>query len=72
MHPMTKDEALQFKTRWHMVNDLIAEEVRNTAPEIRLQQLRTMFSAAHFLSPDNKDDQEVRDRWCRLKNKLHV
>ena len=72
--PTDKQEAINFKRRWQFVNDFIAEEVRNTSPETRFAQLRTlMASSGNFGRPSSKDSVvEVRGRWLRLKNRLHV
>lgn len=73
---MTREEALQFKQRWQLVNDFIAEEIRTTQPEVRFQQLRTMIATAHRLrQPDAARDaaaEGVRERWRLLKERLHA
>ena len=71
---MTKEEVLQYKQRWQFVNEHIAEEIRNTPPEVRFQQLRTMVATAHVLHPSATTDEltEVRERWFRLKERLNA
>ena len=72
---MTKEEALEFKQRWQLVNDFIAEEVRTTTPEMRFQQLRTMVATgSRFGKSESTTDAvaEVRERWLRLKDQLHA
>ena len=71
---MTKEEALEYKQRWEFVNDFIAEEIRTTRPEVRFQQLRTMFATAHRFGGSGSETEvaEVRERWLRLKNQLHA
>lgn len=73
---MTKEEALQFKQRWQLVNDFIAKEIRTTRAEVRFQQLRTMIATAHRLrQPDAARDAAeagVWDRWRLLKERLHA
>jgi hypothetical protein len=73
---MTREEALQFKQRWQLVNDFIAEEIRTTRPEVRFQQLRTMVATAHRLrQPDAARDAAaagLRERWRLLKERLHA
>ena len=66
---MTREEARAFKARWKFVNSYIAEEVRNTSPDVKLQQLRTVFNSAHLFQPaeTNKEVDEVRARWILLK-----
>jgi hypothetical protein len=73
---MTRKEALEFKRRWQLVNEFIVDEIRYTRPEVRFQQLRTMFAPAHHLNhPDPVRDSElaeVRARWQLLKERFHV
>jgi hypothetical protein len=73
MKTITKQEAHEFKERWEFVNDFIAQQIRNTPAEIKLQQLSVMFivgksCSAAFLS----EEQEVRNRWRFLKQKANV
>jgi hypothetical protein len=72
---MTKEEALLFKQRWRLVNDRVIEEVRQTPITVKLRQLAIMFAAGHALGWADKQragEEEVRARWVRLKEKLHV
>lgn len=71
---MTKEDALEFKNRWQIVNDFIAEEIRTTPPEVRFRQLRTMIATAHRLrGPDLPDGSaEAQERWRLLKERLHA
>lgn len=70
---MSREEALEFKARWTLINSFISEEIRNTSPDIKLQQLRTVFNSAHLFQPDErgKELDEVRARWILLKSKAH-
>ena len=73
MKSITKQQAREFKERWKFVNDFIAEEIRNTPAEVKLQQLSTMFivgqsRSSAFLA----EEQEVRNRWLLLKQKINV
>ena len=70
---MTKEEALELRQRWQLVNDFTIEEIRNTKPEVKLEQLRTLFASAYlFHWPDSsEEDEAVRDRWQLLKDRLH-
>ena len=73
MKSITKQEAHDFKERWKLVNDFIAHEIRNTPPEIKLQQLSAMFIIGQPRSPAFlAEEQEVRNRWCFLKQKANV
>ena len=73
---MTKEEALEFKNRWQLVNDFIAEEIRTTPPEVRFRQLRTMVATAHRITgPDpvrESEAAEVRERWRLLKERFNA
>jgi len=70
---MTKREASEFKERWRLVNSFIADEIRNTTPQIKLQQLRVLFNSNRlFRSAETKKQVDVvRARWNRLKEKAH-
>lgn len=72
---MTKEEARDFKDRWRLVNEFIADEIRNTPPETRLLQLRTMFASAHSIrrtSEATAEEDEIRNRWQLLKQRTDV
>ena len=70
---MSREEAREFKARWEFVNSFILEEIRNTSPDIKLQQLRTIFNSAHLFRPadTSKEVDEVRARWILIKSKSH-
>jgi len=73
MKLLTKQDAQDFKDRWKFVNDFIAHQIRNTPAEIKLQQLSAMFiigqsRSSAFLT----EEQQVRNRWCLLKQKANV
>ena len=73
MKSITKQEAHDFKERWKFVNDFIAHEIRNTPAEIKLQQLSVLFIIGQPRSPAFlAEEQEVRNRWCFLKQKANV
>jgi len=73
MKSMTKQEAHEFKDRWKFVNDFIAHQIRNTPGEIKLQQLSVMFIIGQSRSPAFlAEEQEVRNRWCVLKQKSNA
>ena len=72
---MTKEEARQFKVRWQLVNQAVAEDVRRTPPSVKLQQLAVMYEAGQALGWTDalKEGEEgVRERWRRLKEKYHA
>jgi lipoate-protein ligase B len=71
MKALTKQQAQEFKARWKLVNDFIAQEIRNTPAEIKLQQLSALFIVGKSRSPAFlAEEQEVRNRWCLLKQKM--
>lgn len=70
---MTKQQAQEFKERWKFVNDFIAQQIRNTPGEVKLQQLSSMFIVGQIRSPAFlAEEQEVRNRWRLLKQKMNV
>ena len=73
MKSITKQQAHEFKARWKFVNDFIAQQIRNTPAEVKLQQLSAMFIAGQSRSPAFlAEEQEVRNRWRLLKQKTNV
>ncbi len=73
MKSLTKQEAQEFKERWRFVNHFIADQIRNTPAEIKLQQLSVMFIIGQRRSPVFlAEEQEVRNRWLFLKQKANV
>jgi hypothetical protein len=72
---LSKEEARLFRARWKLVNDFVSEEVRRTPPALKLQQLALMYEAGQALGwADglNRGEEEVRERWRRLKTTGHV
>jgi len=73
MNPLPKQEAQEFKKRWKFVNDFIAQQIRITPSEIKLQQLSAMFIIGKSRSPAFlAEEQQVRNRWRLLKQKANV
>ena len=73
MKSITKQEAHEFKERWRFVDNFIAEQIRTTPAEIKLQQLNVMFIIGQSRSPIFlTEEQEVRNRWRLLKQKANV
>ena len=73
MESITKQQAHEFKERWRFVNDFIAQQIRNTPAEVKLQQLSVMFIVGQSRSPAFlAEEQEVRNRWRLLKQKANV
>lgn len=72
---MTKEEAREFKERWRLVNERMIQEVRNTPIDSKLEQLALMFQAAQSLGWSDRlreGEEEVRRRWCLLKERMGV
>lgn len=72
---MTKEEAQQFKAHWKLANDFIIEEARHTPVSVKLHQLALMYEAGQMLGWGNtlkEGEEEVRERWRRLKEKSHA
>lgn len=72
---MTKAEAEEFTARWRLVNDATNEELRRSTVEERFRQLAILFEASHKLGWAERmgeGEEEVRDRWRRLKEACHV
>jgi len=72
---MDKQEAIKYRERWQFVSAKLAEEARTTPVEIKLRQLAVMFEAARALGWTEKlreGEEEVRERWRRLKEKYRV
>ena len=67
---MTKEEALQFKERWKLVNDFTDEEARLTPPDVKLRQVALLYEAAQafgWAEALREGEDEVHERWRRLK-----
>lgn len=72
---MNKDEARQFKARWKLVNDFLQEEARHAPVSLKLQQLAVMYEAGNALGWTDalkEGEEEVRERWRRLKERMHA
>jgi hypothetical protein len=68
---MSREDACEFKARWKFINSYISEEIRNTPPDVKLPQLRTVFNSAPLFQPgESKEVEEVRARWILLKQRL--
>jgi len=73
MKSISKQQAREFRDRWKLVNDFIAQQIRNTPAEVKLQQLCAMFIVGQSRSPAFlAEEQEVRNRWRLLKQKTNV
>jgi hypothetical protein len=69
---MTKADGLAFKERWRLANEFIDEEIRNTSPATKLQQLANLYEAAIYFGWFEKlrqDEELVWERWQQLRAK---
>lgn len=65
---MTREEGLAWRERWREVNRAELEELRMSTPEADLRALAAVMDfALSFPPPDEKEDNEVRARWVRVK-----
>ncbi|HEV2914780.1 MAG TPA: hypothetical protein VGX92_15995 [Pyrinomonadaceae bacterium] len=72
---MTKEEAYQFKERWRLVNQVTIEEARRTPVSVKLRQLALMYEAGQALGWNQtfrEGEEEVRERWRRLKERFNA
>ncbi len=72
---MTKEEARLFRERWAEVNRREIEELRAATPELRLRQLATLMKWAKSFDWEEQlkaGEEEVRERWIRLKRHYGV
>ena len=70
---MTKEEALRYKENWAVVHQVMIDEARCATPEERLQSLSVLYWAAQAFGWSQRlraDDDAVRNRWQRLKDKF--
>lgn len=67
---LTKTEARAYVKRWRRVNDAEILELRATSPEVKFRQLAAMMASVDAMGwreALSEGDQEVRERWRRLR-----
>ena len=67
---MTREEALAFQARWRLVSEAELEELRATSPETKLRQLAALMASVEpmgWTEALQAEEQEVRERWIRLR-----
>jgi len=70
---MTQEEARLFKERWRLVNEVTNEEARRKSVSERLRELEILYQYGQETGCINQDDDEdVRARWNRLREKAGV
>ncbi len=73
---ITKKEAREFKKRWRLVNEAERQELRETSPVKKLQQLAALMASVRAFPGWNEalsaEDDDVRNRWNRLREAYNV
>ncbi len=72
---LTREQAESYMARWEPVREIELEELRATPIEVKFQQLAGLMASGRALGwipPDRFDDQEVRDRWQKLRRAYGV
>ena len=70
MARLTPAQAKEFAHRWARVNQAEIDELNATPPEILVRQMDSLRSAADVFRWEeelDKETEEVRDRWNRLR-----
>lgn len=70
MARLTPAQAKEFADRWKRVNQAEIDELNATSPEILLRQLDSLRSAVDtfgWREELDKETEEVRERWNRLR-----
>lgn len=70
---MTKEEALQFKENWAVINQVMIEEARRATLEERLRSLNVLYLASRSFGWSERlreEDETVRNRWQRLRERF--
>lgn len=71
--PITKAQARAFRDRWRRVNDHEAAELRSTEIDVRWRQFLTLLAWARrpeWAAALSEGEEEVRQRWARLRKVL--
>ena len=75
MTRLTPAQAQAFADRWKWANRAEIEELRASSPELALRQLDALRSAVDVFGWQDdldKETEEVRSRWNRLRAHFHV
>ena len=73
MSAMTPEQAREYLSRWKLVREAEAEELRAVGLETKLQQLSVLMASHALFSSDPRREielQKVRDRWLRIRQVL--
>jgi hypothetical protein len=69
---MTRSEAEELRARAKLMEEIELHELRSTPPEVKLAQAGVLLLAAVALgwqTGDPAEDEAVRERWRKLKDK---
>lgn len=73
MNPLTPEQAREYLNRWKLVKQTEIAELRSASMETKLQQLAVLM-ASRDLFPGSrereKQAEELRDRWARIRRAL--
>lgn len=72
---MARVEAQEFRKRWQRVNEAEIEELRRMSPAEKLRQVAALMESASAFGWDKAqaaEDQQVRERWLRLRKACHA
>jgi hypothetical protein len=75
MATITPDEARAYADRWAVAEAFELEELRRTPMETKLLQLTALMASRDLFTYDPEREKgvlEVRERWFRLRQLLHV
>ena len=72
---ITPDEARAYADRWAVAEAFELKELRRTPMETKLLQLTALMASRNLFASDPEREKgvlEVRERWFRLRQLLHV
>jgi hypothetical protein len=75
MTRLTPAQAQAFAERWKQASRAEIEELRASSPDLALRQLDALRSAVALFGWQedlDKETEEVRSRWNRLRSHFHV
>jgi hypothetical protein len=69
---MNKEEAVQFKVRWELVNQARIQEVRRMSPVEKIKDLEMLYEFGEKLGWSSQSRGEAWEYWKRLKELSNV
>jgi hypothetical protein len=73
MSRITPEEGHAWLERWRLASEAETAELRRTPLRIKFEQLAALVASRHLFHPDpdrERQAQEVRERWLRLRRAL--